>query len=147
MLTKDKVFFTSLSCAAIFALLLGALLSGVCGAQARICKDVFAYVAPLTFMFPSVFFLSLFTYKLNDEIFLAWIRFTKWWIPLSIIATILTPETTGSSFVPFIGRGHVALAMSVVYLVTSLAIIIWTWATTRDGGEEMKKFQKFNEHL
>jgi len=77
--------------------------------------------------------LSLFTYKFRKEVFHAWIRFAKWWIPISLILTILTPATTGSSFVPFFGRGHVAIAMSALFLIISLIIIAWKYATTRKG--------------
>lgn len=77
------------------------------------------------FIAPAVLFLSLVTYFLRGEIFWSWISFAKWWVPLTIVLTILTPETTGSAFVPFFARSEVAIGMSALFLVISLVIIIW----------------------
>ena len=68
--------------------------------------------------------LSLITYKLRDEIFTAWIRFAKWWIPLTILATIIAPsEIPGTFSVPV--KGPLVLALSGTFLVISLAIILY----------------------
>ena len=75
--------------------------------------------------------LSVITYFLREEIFKTWFFFAKIWVPLSIFLTLITPETTGSSFIPFYGRPHLALSMSVLFLVISLILIIWKYSATR----------------
>ncbi|MDE1919792.1 MAG: hypothetical protein KGH56_03855, partial [Patescibacteria group bacterium] len=54
-------------------------------------KDLFL----ASFVFLLVCLFSLITYFLPEAVFRAWARFTTWWIPLQILAVVLTPESSG----------------------------------------------------
>jgi len=104
--------------------------------QSAFCTSFFIrfhpfVIADFLFIAPVILIFSVFTYFLREEIFRSWVLFAKWWVPLSIVLTLITPETTGSSFVPFFGRGHVALAMSGLFFIISLLIIAWKYVATR----------------
>lgn len=63
---------------------------------------------------------------LNKNIFKSWLRFAAWWIPLSIILIVITPETS-NSWMPlyFIGKGTVTVLMAGIFSIISLILIAW----------------------
>ena len=83
-----------------------------------ILHNSFIFILPII----PIFILSLITYWMNENVFRAWIRLTYFWIPLSILVVILTPETTGSIF--NIDKGFVSLVSSGLFVIISLLIII-----------------------
>ena len=130
MFSKKNVLISSVS---IGAIMLGVNYVGtyILCSQNRDCAHMIASILVILFPVFSVAFLSLVTYFLREEIFQSWIFFAKWFVPLSVILTILTPETTGSAFVPLWGRGAVTLMMSGLFLAISLIIILWKSLGTR----------------
>lgn len=97
--------------------------------QNRDCAHILAGSLVILLVVIPFSLLSIITYFINEAIFKSWISFAKWWVPLTIVLTILTPEATGSAFVPFFARSDVAIGMSALFLVISLVIIIWkSWA-------------------
>ena len=72
--------------------------------------------------FIPLFLLSLVTYKMRDETFHVWLKFTYVWVPLTIILTFLSPEY-GNSLLP-IEKSSVSFTMSLLFLFISLIIII-----------------------
>ncbi|OGW88626.1 MAG: hypothetical protein A3A73_01810 [Omnitrophica bacterium RIFCSPLOWO2_01_FULL_50_24] len=69
---------------------------------------------------------SLLTYKMREEIFITWINFAKWWIPLTILFTLFAPGSDGS-FLP-VTKGSVSFVMSTLFAALSFCIIIAMWA-------------------
>ena len=65
---------------------------------------------------------SLITYWMREEIYVAWFRFARWWIPLSMVAIFLSPEY-GSDWMYPVEKGTVALGTSSLFAAISLAII------------------------
>ena len=87
------------------------------------CKDSYVgLVFILKFLFPVMLFLSLITYKMRDEIFRSWIKFSYVWIPLTIILTLLAPEYS-PSLLP-LTKGVISFYFSALFLLISIIIII-----------------------
>jgi len=133
MLDKNQksVLAISIIGSIVFLSFLGIVMLGACGTQSGLCKILFSLIAPVTFIFPSVLVFSLVTLFATPKVFHSWFSFVKWGVPLSIILTVLTPETTGSVFLPFYGRGHVALATSILFVIISIGIIGWKHLRSR----------------
>ena len=87
------------------------------------CFYTFDPIAEVIFIFVPIFILSLITYKMREEIFRAWVKFTYVWVPLTIIFTLLAPEYT-NSLLPIFEKGFVSFSMSFLFLLISLIIII-----------------------
>jgi hypothetical protein len=60
----------------------------------------------------------------RNEVFQAWWRLTRWWVPLSILLVLIMPSDNGAFFP--IDKAHVAIIMSGLFTVLSLAIILST---------------------
>ena len=139
MINKKNILLVSFVCTLALTILFFVAGSQFCYAS-NSCSDFFIRFHPFVladflFIAPAVFLLSLLTYFLRDEIFQTLLFFAKIWVPLSVFLTLLTPETTGSSFVPYYGRPHVALAMSVLFLVISLGLMIWKYDSLKAAGK------------
>ncbi len=81
-------------------------------------------IAILLLLPPPLLFLSLLTYRMRDEIFRAWTAFARWWIPLSMIAILVTPRESGG-FISIPLQATLALFCAGVFLIVSLIIIAW----------------------
>lgn len=93
------------------------------------CMNIIFNTAMIFFIFPFVFLFSLITYFLKDEIFKTWSKFTYVWIPISIILTLITPSSSGSFFVSLWDQQMTALFMSSLYVIISLAVVIFKVVT------------------
>ena len=77
-----------------------------------------------------LFFFSLITYKMRDEVFRAWLRFAYAWIPLSLLLIFLAPEYTYDWMYPVV-KGTVAFFSSLLFACISLIIILVSWLRSR----------------
>lgn len=108
-------------------------LSSLCGAEAqRRCwssfKDIKDIVDPFIFLFPLILLFSLLTYKMREEVFRSWLHFAYWWVPLSIILTLITPDGSGGWGIPnVIDRGFVAFIFAALFTIISLIVIAWKY--------------------
>ena len=92
----------------------------------------------LTALLP-LFFLSLITYRMKDEVFQAWWSFARWWVPIIILVTLFF-EGVGSEGGIGIGGAvqgaFVFLILAILYAVliaVSLFRIIRSYLKTRKG--------------
>jgi hypothetical protein len=86
------------------------------------CASFLHYVV-VYFLFTIPFFLlSLITYKMRDEVYKTWFKFAQIWIILSVFLIIISPEY-GGGLIP-LDKGRVSLALSVIFLVISLILIL-----------------------
>ena len=76
-----------------------------------------------------IIFFSLLTYKLRDEIFRAWFRFTSVWVPLSVVAILLADDSPNRLFVS--EQEFVAMLVWGLYALLSTGIIIWKYVSLR----------------
>ncbi len=73
-----------------------------------------------------MFVFSIITYWMREEIYVAWFKFARWWIPLSMVAILISPEYSHDWMFP-IEKGTVAFMTSVVFVIASSAIIGWKY--------------------
>lgn len=97
------------------------------------CAAAIAQIVLVLYSLPVIFLLSLLTYKMRDEIFAAWFSFAKWWVPLSMIATLVAPEAIEGSFsIPL--KGPLALFCAAALLIIPLILIAYKFFTLKKGG-------------
>ncbi len=94
---------------------------------------IFNFVAPIVFIFPIIFFLSLITYILREETFRSWLHFAYGFVPLSIVLTFLARDSRGGSMgIPnVLDQEGVAFLLSFIFLAVSLILIAYKTITLR----------------
>ena len=80
--------------------------------------------------FSVLFIFALITYWMREEIYRAWFKFARWWIPLSMILILISPEYS-HDWMYRIEKGTVAFATSLLFVIVSLIIIITKLASSR----------------
>lgn len=104
---------------------------GLCPAyDYSICQDISNQIAEILFPLIPIVLLSLITYWTRDSVYQAWFRFARWWVPLSMLLILITPEYGGGLFNP-IEKGSVAFVSSAFFFLISLVIIAWKYFSTR----------------
>lgn len=101
-----------------------------------VCNRIEHFVARdfeiVYYLVPSILIFSLLTYKMHERVFRTWLRFAYWWVPLSIILTLITPDGSGGWGIPsVIDRGFVAFIFAALFTIISLIIIVWKFVATR----------------
>lgn len=85
-----------------------------------------------------LFFLSLITYKMRDEVFSAWWRFARWWVPVIIVVTFLLENAGGGGGMGIggaVSSGFDALVLIILYsilVITSLVKIVRAYLKTKN---------------
>ncbi|NLC31443.1 MAG: hypothetical protein GX765_05340 [Candidatus Moranbacteria bacterium] len=95
------------------------------GREYSVCMDVVFNIFMILFPIIPLFLFSLITYKMQDNVFQAWWRFARIWIPISMLAILVSPSNTHNWMFP-IEKGTVAFFSAVLFAVISLILII-TW--------------------
>jgi len=139
LLTKKKVFWVSLTFAALLLLwdYIGNVKLCTLGGRENDyhCLNTISDFELVFFPVLSLALLSIFTYFMRDEIFSTWIKFAKWWVPLSMIAIFFAPEDIPGSFsVPV--KGPLAFFTTFVLFICSIFLIlfsVWELHRTHHG--------------
>lgn len=84
-----------------------------------------SYLFAIAFIIPSVFLLFV-----PETAWHAWLRFARWWLPLSILLIILTPDFNGNILI-LIDYSKLATAKYMGMLFAILSMIILGWHTFR----------------
>lgn len=90
----------------------------ISGEEVKYCAYISVVFFPVVMLAP----LSLLALFLRDEVFRAWVRFAKWWVPLSMFLILITPDRSWDWMFP-LQPGVTALATSGIFLVVSLLIM------------------------
>ncbi len=114
-----KIFLLSSLLGGIIAATRGTTLW--CNINNWTCRDQNDNISILFLVFVPTFVISLITYKLPNEIFNLWSKFTIIWIPLSVFIIAITPNTSG--ILQVIDKEYVALVLSILFVIISLVII------------------------
>ena len=123
MMTKQKIFLISGIITISFFVLDKIGTYQLCGRYAiGNCPFLIHDILGTIIIFLPVFLISIIVYKMRDEVYRSWIKFTQIWVPLTILLIIISPEY-GNSLLP-IEKGSVSFFMSLLFLVISLVIII-----------------------
>src|SRR3989338_7499703 len=132
LVTKKNVLFLAIFGSVIFYLT-AFQPKIICGGVYGDCWDIIDLIWPLLLSALPLLFLSLITYKMRDEIFHTWITFAKWWVPLSVIAILVTPvESGGWISVPL--QATMALFCAAALFVISLILITYKHFTLKKRG-------------
>lgn len=86
------------------------------------CSFITNSAAQVIFPLVLLFLFGLFTCSLRNQIYEAWFRFARWWVPLSMIAIFLAPEYSNDWVLP-IEKGGVALVFCGTFVLISTLII------------------------
>ena len=70
------------------------------------------------------FIFCLVTYWMRNEVYETWFRFARWWIPLSMLLIIISPEYQ-SDFMDPLFKGSVAIITSAIFVIVSAIIIVY----------------------
>ncbi len=126
-MTKTKVIWISLVGAIAFLLIAGTRgVPWLCAEFDRACMKQYDGVSLFFLIFLTLFLLSLITYFLREEVFRAWLRFTYWWLPLSLVMIYLSAGNSGGGFgMPnILDQEFVAIIFSVLFATISIILIV-----------------------
>jgi cell division protein FtsW (lipid II flippase) len=87
------------------------------------CQDSFIWIVHVVTIFPVIFLFSLITYKMRNEIFRAWTKFTYVWLPLTLILVFIAPEYQ-NSWLPIYEKSFVSFVLSSLYVLISTILIV-----------------------
>ena len=117
-MTKKNVFFIALG-GGILSILFGFLSdNGSCNQYQQMCQS-FAF---MLLIFLALLPLSILIFSVREKTFYSWLKFTYWWIPLSIFIIFLAPLHDGSLLT--FSKQIISLWMSGLFIFISLIIII-----------------------
>ena len=94
------------------------------------CMGIFNGLAEALLPVFPLFLFSLITYKMREEVYQAWFRFVRWWIPLSVLLIFIAPEYSHDWLYP-IEKGSVVFLTSAIFLIVSLLIIVAKYISLR----------------
>ena len=97
------------------------------------CVDSLYNLIVIFLPFFPVFFFSLITYKLREEIYTTWFNFARWWIPLSMFFVLVAPLQSHDWMFP-IDKGRVSFFMSLFFVLISLILITYKHFTLKKSG-------------
>lgn len=136
-MTKQKLLFVGIGAVVLFIAL--AIADAKLGLNCSIwtetgsikwCESLFLGVlVPFILLVP----FSLLTYKMRDEVFRSWLHFAYWWVPISIVLTLLAGGGSGGGF----GMSNVldqeffAFMFAALFTIISLIIIARKYFATR----------------
>ena len=118
---KRTTLLISFTGVVFFTLSLFSTQLGICNINSS-CVFIFDPIAETLLVFVTLFFLSLLTYSIRDETYKIWFRFSRIWVPLTVLLVLITPEYS-NSLIP-IEKGAVSFIFSILFLLISLIIII-----------------------
>ena len=131
-MTKRNVFIGAISGLAISILLNYMRAFGISYSVYKII------VEPLFFVSSSLLIVALFLLFVRDQIFIAWLTFAKWWIPLTIVLIVISPTDGSGAFFPaFSSKELTSIWMSSLFVVISLILITYKHFTLK-GDQETK---------
>ena len=102
MITKKSVLiFSAASLALLIAL---GLFQGSCDYDARgLCWQYWSEIGDFgqnIFIMVPLFVFSLITLRMREEVFRTWIHFAIWFVPLSVVLIIMSPDRGGGMLFP-----------------------------------------------
>ncbi|NTW27568.1 MAG: hypothetical protein HGA36_04545 [Candidatus Moranbacteria bacterium] len=122
-MTKKNVLLISgiISLALIFVNAIGTF--RLCGGREYgICMDVVFNIIEILLPIIPLFIFSLITFKMQDKIFQAWWKFARIWVPLSMLAILISPSYTHNWMFP-IEKGTVSFFSSTLFIIASTILI------------------------
>ena len=97
------------------------------------CSDSYEILAFFVLPLFPIFFLSLITYRMKDEIFRAWWNFARWWVLVIIVVTLILNNLSGGGTIGM-DKDFTAFILIILYsilILDSLAKITRTYLRLR----------------
>ncbi len=139
--TKKRVFIISLLITVLLLCLVLLQETRECYRDWNWCRvyvwDFVMSVGPFLIPFVAIFLISTITYKMRNEIFHTWLKFSAFVLPVVYFFIIRSPESAiggGLSAAMAVTRGQAALQLSVIFLILSLTLITYKFFTLKKGG-------------
>ncbi|MDD2766362.1 MAG: hypothetical protein PHH40_01190 [Candidatus Moranbacteria bacterium] len=95
-MNKRNVLWAGLISTGFFFLAMYPAIFGICEMNNYDCRKTSDLIQIIFGIFPVVFFLSLITYKMRDEVFEAWWKPARFFIPIIMLVTLLVNSKTRS---------------------------------------------------
>ncbi len=98
---------------------------GLCGGKGYSnCMDTMHDAMLIFVIIIPLFIFSLITYKMKEDVYQTWWKFSRVWIPLSMLMILMAPSYSSNWMIP-IEKGTVAFFSSIIYGAISVYIIIY----------------------
>lgn len=123
MISKKQTFLVASIGIAVFFVSALPREVGICPqSDYSACLHWFELVAQTLTPILPLFVMSVIVFFCASEVYNSWFRFTRVWVPLSIVAVLLAPEYSQDWFYR-IEKGNVAFVMSAAFVLISILII------------------------
>lgn len=135
ILSKKNTFLMALGGVMLTLLLTSSEKIHLCTQYDYLCRDKYDMFAAIFFMFFPLFFFSLVTYFLSENVFRSWFRFALWCIPLCTLLVFIVPADdpgTGGNLGFPSPKAIAALLSLAIFSIVSLLLILFTWAKEKD---------------
>jgi len=128
MITKRNVFLVAAACS-ILLILLDVFDSNICSSGQ--CFDfIYDVLFPTAWIIFAVLGFSILMRVMNEKIFRAWAHFMIWFVPVSILLIVVSPNTGGGFLYPS-QREMLSILLPILFSVISFIIIAWKYFATR----------------
>ena len=87
------------------------------------CVDILADIETILLPFLPLLLFSLITYRMKEEIFQAWFRFVRIYIPIAVLLIALAPSYTHNWMFPY-DKGMAAVIFSIIFSSISFGIVV-----------------------
>lgn len=88
----------------------------------------------IIYIMPFVFLFSLLTYKMRDEVFQAWWKFARWFVPVIVLMTwLINSQDGGSGLAGAIGGGFDIFILGIFYAVFAIVSLVKIILAYRKG--------------
>lgn len=94
----------------------------LCDPNGWSCLDSYNLIAIVSFFGPAFFVTSLFIFRLSDESFRKWKKFTLFFFLVYLVVVVLMPWSVGDAIAGF-SKGTAGLVLSSLYLIVSVIYI------------------------
>lgn len=136
-MTKKNVLILSLIGVIVFVVSMYSVDFGVCKDVSYDCRKTVDSVQTIFSVFLLLFFLSLITYKMRDEIFQAWWGVARWFVPVIIIVTFFLNTSHQQGGFGGVAQGAFYFAilfiLYAIFIITSLVRIVIAWREIKTG--------------
>ena len=103
------------------------------------CTEILYTIMLALFPIILLFIFSLITYKMREEVFAAWWKFARVFIPLSVFAVLIAPSYSNNSFFPIDEKGSVLLYFCLNFVISSVLIIFLKYGSLKKNVQYSNK--------
>jgi len=129
-MNKKSDLWISLIGVGLFFIAMYPVNMGICDKSSYDCRKTSDSMQMILGIFSFIFILSLITYKMREEVFQAWWKFARWFVPLIMLVTfLLNSQNRGGGMSATISSGFDILVIGIFYtifIITSAVKIVQT---------------------